>query len=86
VYMSNGTTGNEAAKVDGFTPKAYLAGQPVTLCGRGTIFEYGTGLTPGATYYVGATAGRLDDTATTGDSVGVARAVTARYIRVIRDS
>jgi hypothetical protein len=67
VYMSNGTTGNEAAKVDGFTPKAYLAGQPVTLCGRGTIFEYGTGLTPG-------------------DSVGVARAVTARYIRVIRDS
>ena len=85
VYMSNGTAANEAAKVDGFSPRAYTSGEPVTLLGKGTIFEYGTGLTVGATYYVGATAGRLDDGATTGDSVGVARAMTTKHIRVTRD-
>jgi hypothetical protein len=86
VFMSNGTTGNEAAKVDGFTGKAYASGEAVTLWGRGVIFEYGASLTIGATYYVGATAGRLDDAATPGDSVGVARAITTKHIRVIRDS
>jgi hypothetical protein len=86
VYMSNGTSANEAAKVDGFTGKSYASGEPVSLWGRGTLFEYGSGLTIGATYYIGATAGRLDTATTTGDTVGVARAVTATTIRVIRDA
>lgn len=86
VFMSNGTSANEAAKVDGFTARAYASGEPVTLVGVGAIFQYGTGLTIGATYYVGATAGRLDTATTTGDAVGVARAITATHIRVIRDS
>lgn len=86
VYMSNGTSANEAAELDGFTGKSYAAGEPVTLWGRGVIFEYGTGLTPGATYYIGATAGRLDTGTTTGDSVGVARSISATHIRVVRDS
>lgn len=86
VYMSNGTSANEAAKVDGFTGKSYQSGEPVSLWGRGTLFEYGSGLTIGATYYIGATAGRLDTAATTGDAVGVARAVTASVIRVTRDA
>lgn len=86
-YMSNGTAANEAAKIDGFTPKAYAAGEPVTLCGRGVIFEYSAGLlTIGATYYIGTTAGRLDTAATTGDAVGVARAFTTSHIRITRDS
>lgn len=86
VYMSNGTGANEAAEIDGFTGKSYAAGEPVTLWGRGVIFEYGTGLTPGATYYIGATAGRLDTAATTGDAVGVARSISATHIRVTRDA
>jgi hypothetical protein len=86
VYMSNGTGANEAAEIDGFTGKTYAIGEPVTLWGRGVIFEYGTGLTPGAVYYIGATAGRLDTAATTGDAVGVARSISATHIRVTRDS
>lgn len=86
VYMSNGTSANEAAELDGFTGKNYKAGEAVTLWGRGVIFEYGSGLTPGATYYIGATAGRLDTAATTGDAVGVARSISSTHIRVTRDA
>jgi hypothetical protein len=84
VYMSNGTAANEAAEYDGFTGKSYAAGEPVTLWGPGCIFEYGTGLTPGADLFVGATAGRLDTAATTGGTVAVARTINATHIRVIR--
>lgn len=85
VLMSNGTAANEAAKIDGFTGKSYQAGEPVTLWGRGCLFQYGTGLTPGARLFIGATAGRLDTAATTGDAVGVAAVVTATHIRITRD-
>jgi len=70
----------------GFTPRAVKAGQPVTVFGKGARFSYGTGLTPGDKYYIGATAGRLDTATTTGDAVGVAQAITSTDIRVIRDS
>lgn len=86
VYMSNGTGANEAAKTDGFTGKSYGLSQPVSLWGAGVIFEYATALTPGQILYIGATAGRLDTAATTGDAVGVARAITAKHIRVTRDA
>lgn len=85
VYMSNGTAANEAAKCDGFTPRTTKAGQAVTLFGVGARFHYAaSGLTPGAPLYIGATAGRLDTAATTGDAVGVARAINATDIRVTR--
>jgi hypothetical protein len=86
VYMCNGTAATEPAELDGFTGKNYKAGEAVTLWGEGCIFEYGTGLTPGATYFMGTTAGRLDTAATTGDAVGVARSINSTHIRVIRDS
>lgn len=87
VYMSNATSANADAVVDGFTPRAVASGQPVTLFGLGARFRYSDGgLTPGARYYLGATDGRLDDGATTGDSVGVAAAINANDIRIIRDS
>lgn len=86
VYMSNGTAANEAAETIGFTPRAVKNGQPVTLFGKGTRFNYGSGLSPGDRYYIGATAGRLDTAATTGDAKGVAQAITATDIRIIRDS
>jgi len=83
-YMSNATAADASAAVSGWAPQAYAAGQPVTLFPAGVLFEYGTGLTPGAILYVGATKGRLDGAATTGDSVGVARCVSATHIRTTR--
>lgn len=84
VYMSNATAANEAAEVVGFTARAVAIGQPVTLFGIGARFRYGTGLTPGNILYLGATAGRLDDAATTGDAFGYAAVVTATDIVIIR--
>lgn len=76
VYMSNGTAANEAAKFFGFVARAVKSGQPVTLYGNGTRMRYGSGLSINAKYYIGATAGRLDGGATTGDAVGVAVVVS----------
>ena len=87
VYMSNGTSANEAASIDGFTAKSRAAGQTVTLHGVGTVAYYADGgLTPGDRFFIGATAGRLDDGATTGDAVGVAKAINAYLIRIVRDA
>lgn len=83
VYMSDATANNEAATVHGFTGKAYASGQPVTLLGPGTRFHYGSGLTIG-TLYVGATAGRLDDASTVGDTRGVALVVNTEEIVFLR--
>lgn len=84
VYMTNATSANAAASVHGWTGKPYKSGEPVTLWRAGVIFEYGTGLTPGATLYAGATAGRLDTAATTGDATGVALVVSATHIITTR--
>jgi hypothetical protein len=82
IWRSNGTTLNAAAaKVDGFAARAALSGQPVTLY-HGVNFNYGSGLTPGARYYAGATAGRLDTAATTGGTGAVAKAIDATRIFV----
>jgi len=86
VYMSNGTSANEAAEFAGFTPRAVKSGQPVTLFGLGARFKYGSSLTPGDVYYIGATKGRLDTAATTGDAMGVAAAITSTDIVVTRAS
>jgi hypothetical protein len=87
VFMSNGTAANEAAKFDGFANRAYAAGEAVALFGVGAIFHYSDALlTPGQNLFIAATAGRLDDAATTGDAVGVARAINSRLIRVIRNA
>ena len=83
IYMSNGTANNAAAKVDGFSAQACKAGSGVTLLGPGVRMSYGTGLTIGSLYYVGATAGRLDTAATTGGLVAVAKAITATDIVVV---
>lgn len=84
VAMCDGTAADEKSVLAGFSTRAAKAGQPVTLVGTGSRFRYGTGLTPGAVYYIGATAGRLDDGPTTGDSLGVAQAVSTTDVRVIR--
>jgi hypothetical protein len=84
VYPSDGTAADEKAALAGFAARFTKSGEPVTLFGIGTKFEYSTGMTPGAKLYLGATAGRLDTAVTTGDAVGVAQAITATMIRVTR--
>lgn len=84
VYQSNGTAANEAAEFVGFCPRAVKSGQPVTLFGFGTRMRYGASLTIGDVLYIGATEGRLDTAATTGDSKGTAQVITSTDIRVIR--
>lgn len=86
VYMCNGTSANEAAEFAGFTPRAVKSGQPVTLFGLGARFRYGSSLTPGDVFYMGATAGRLDTAATTGDSLGLAMAISSTDVVVTRSS
>jgi hypothetical protein len=86
VYMCNATAAaTETTRLAGFAPRAVVAGQVVELFGLGTRMRYAaSGLTPGAILFLGATAGRLDTAATTGDAVGVAQAVTDTDIRVTR--
>jgi hypothetical protein len=86
VWMSNATSANEAAEVAGFTPRAVKSGEPVTLFGAGARFRYGSSLTPGNILYLGATAGRLDSGATTGDSAGVAMVINTEDIVIFRSA
>lgn len=86
VWKSIGTTTNAAAKVDGFAATNCPAGEAVTLY-HGVVFQYGSGLTPGARYYVSATsAGYLNDAATTGGTGAVATAIDATRIFVERSA
>lgn len=80
VYMSNGTAADAAAKVHGYSYQACKAGAAVTLALPGARFRYGSGLTPGAPFYVAATKGRLDTAATTGGTVAIGYAVTANDV------
>jgi len=86
LYMSNGTADDEDAEIVGFSASPASAGQPVTVFGKGARFRYGSGLTPGAQFFIAATAGRLDTAATTGGLIAVAQVLTDTDIRVIRDS
>jgi hypothetical protein len=70
IWRSNGTSANAAAKCDGFAAKAADSGQPVTIF-RGVTFAYGSGMTPGTRVYVSATAGAIDDAATTGGTAPI---------------
>lgn len=79
VTKSDGSAANAAAVGFGIAAGDAQEGEAVTLY-RGVVFHYGSGLTPGAPYYVGATAGRLDTASTTGGTVVVARAIDATRI------
>jgi hypothetical protein len=85
IWRSNGTSANAAAKVDGFAAEACAVGEAVTLF-YGVTFRYGAGMTPGARFYASATAGQLDDAATTGGTAPVAYAIDATRLAVLRSS
>lgn len=81
VWRSTGAAANAAAKCDGFALRAAKTGTPITLA-TDVVINYGSGLTPGARYYVSTNAGKLSDVATTGGVAPVAHAVDATRIRV----
>ena len=76
---SNGTAANAAAVGFGIAAGDTQAGEAVTLY-RNVAFHYGSGLTPGTPLFVAATAGGLDNAATTGGTVAVARVIDATRI------
>lgn len=84
VYEADGTAADNLAEVSGFAAAAYATGEKVTLWGPGSIFEYDEagGMTAGDRFFLAATAGRLDDTATTGGTTAIATAIDTRRIRV----
>ena len=81
IWKSVGTAANAAAKVDGFAAEVCAVNEAVTLF-HDVNFRYGAGLTPGARYFVSATAGALDDAATVGGTGSVGFAIDATRIRV----
>lgn len=85
VWRSNGTAATAPAKCDGMALVAAATGEGVTLWFNVNV-NYGSGLTPGARYYVSATAGALSDAATTGGTAPVAFAVDASRIRVLQST
>lgn len=81
-YKATGAAVNEAAKVAGFAAKAAASGGAVTIY-VDVQFHYAAGMTPGTRYFLsGSVAGGLADTATTGGTDPVARAVDATRLRV----
>jgi hypothetical protein len=84
VWRSTGAAANAAADVFGFAAQAASVNQPVTLC-HGVNFNYGSGMTPGAKFYLsGTVAGGLADAASTGGVKVTAVAVDATRLRVIQ--
>lgn len=81
VMKSSGAAANAAAKVRGYAAKAASSGEAVTLIFDVNI-RYGSGMTPGADVYLGATAGVLSDAATTGGVEPIGFVVDATRIRV----
>lgn len=82
IWRSNGTSANAAAKVRGMAAVAADVGKTVSIY-HGVQFRYGSGLTPGAEYFLSATAGAIDDAATTGGTGSIAWAVddTTIYVK-----
>lgn len=79
IWRSTGAAANAAAVVDGYAGLPAAVNEAVTLIFDCTV-QYGAGLTPGAGYFLSATAGALADAASTGGTVVIARAVDATRI------
>ena len=81
---ASGAAANAAAVVEGFAAGDAAAGDGVTLYRGDVHMHYGSGLTPGAGYYLsGTTAGGLDTATSTGGTEIIARAVSTSVIRCI---
>lgn len=82
VYRSNGSAVAAAAKVRGWTATSAKQGQATTLY-TGVNFAYGSGLTPGTSFYLsGTNPGGIADAASTGGTGEIAFAIDSTRIRV----
>ena len=84
VWRTNGTAATAPALYAGvYLGSSNVAvGEALTLH-QNVVARYGSDLTPGARYYVSATAGALSDAATTGGTVPIAFAVSATRIKFL---
>jgi hypothetical protein len=80
VWKAVGAAATAPAKTVGMVGLDCSVGEAATILCRGWRWNYSTGLTPGAKYYVSGTAGLLSDAATTGGTTPVAFAVSATDI------
>jgi hypothetical protein len=81
VWLATGTANNAAAQVDGFAAAAAALNQPVTLL-TDCDWHYGSGLTPGARYYLDTTGGGLNTAATTGGLIAIGKAIDTTRVRL----
>lgn len=81
IMRTNGTSANAAAKVRGIALEACANGEAVTIMAYVNI-RYGAGLTPGADLFASATAGAIDDAATTGGTAPIGFVVDATRIHI----
>jgi hypothetical protein len=84
VWKAIGTTTNAAARARGFAATDAKSGESVSLVNNCQM-AYGSGLTPGADYYLSATAGggKIADAASTGGVNPIAFAVDTTRIRIL---
>jgi hypothetical protein len=85
VELCDATAADELGSFHGCPGRAVKEGEPVTLFGPGTRFLYdlAAGLTPGMQLFLDVLGtGSLIDTAQTGDSTGVAVALTTTDIQI----
>lgn len=84
VMKASGAAANAASLHEGVVLQAAAINDGVSIH-QGVTINYGSGLTPGARYYLSTTAGLLSDTATTGSPATnpVAKAVDTTRIYII---
>ncbi len=79
-WIATGAALTAPAKAKGMVAVDASAGEACTVLFPGCRWNYGTGLTPGAQYFLG-TAGLLADAATTGGTSVIAFAISATDIK-----
>ena len=81
VWRSNGTSVAAQAVCVGIAAEACAVGEACTILWNVNV-RYGAGLTPGARLYVSATAGAIDDAATTGGTAPIGYVVDATRVHI----
>jgi hypothetical protein len=85
VWLSNGTAATAPAQVRGMAMTAAPVGEAVSLY-HDVVVRYGASMTPGQSLYASATAGALDNAATTGGTAPVGFIVDATRIFIGRSA
>lgn len=81
IWRSNGTAATAPAVCIGISMEACAVGEACTIVWNVNV-RYGSGLTPGAKLFVSATAGAIDDAATTGGTAPIGYVVDATRVHI----